>query len=168
MNVVKKANIKKTMDNNELLMELINKQLPNVDPKQKLQYSDLKRICKYITTSIFNEEQCCIWGGYITNYNNCGKCAYINFYFRKKKATLHRLLYSNFIEKLEKHEYLKFNCENKGKCCNISHIKKFKYSNNSDYVKKTRNSKQSKKKNKIVNIVNSSTCDRDRLTIKFD
>ena len=114
--MTKETTIKKTLDNNELLMELINKQLKTIDPKKKLQYCDLKRICKYITTSIFDENQCCMWGGYITNSNNSCKGAYINFYFRNKKAALHRLLYSNFIEDLAKDEYLKFNCENKGRC----------------------------------------------------
>jgi hypothetical protein len=42
---------------------------------------------------------------------------------RKKKA-LHRLLYCNFIGDLYDSEYLKFTCDNKGKCCTLNHLKK--------------------------------------------
>ena len=28
---------------------------------------------------------------------------------------------------LSKDEYVKFTCENKGKCCNIHHLKKYRY-----------------------------------------
>jgi len=115
-------------ENNELLKELLTKQLKTVQYQKRLQYSDLKRVCKYISSSIFDPVKCCKWEGYITNSNNtCGKGTYINFYFRKKKAALHRLLYSNFIGDLLDDEYLKFGCENKGTCCNINHFKKFKY-----------------------------------------
>jgi hypothetical protein len=119
--------IKKTMCNDDILKELQDKQIDDVDHDNKLQYSDLKRMCKYVNTSIFDENQCCLWKGYVTNSNNSDKCTYINFYFKKKKTALHRLMYSNFVEKLTSDYYLKFNCENKGKCCNIAHLKKFKF-----------------------------------------
>ena len=35
--------------NNELFKELMSKQLSSVPYKNKLQYSDVKRICKYIS-----------------------------------------------------------------------------------------------------------------------
>jgi hypothetical protein len=165
-----KIRTKTTMDNNELLMELMNKQLKNIDPKKKLQYSDLARICKYIKTSIFDEDQCCIWNGYVTNLNKSCKGTYINFYFKNKKAALHRLLYINFISDLTDDEYLKFNCENKGNCCNITHLKKFKY--NSPRTKKTdsetKRSNRSKKSSKTVTIVNSTECNKKRLRLSFD
>ena len=55
---------------------------------------------------------------------------YINFYFRGKKIALHRLLYINFIGNLDDDEYIKFSCTNKGKCCNLNHLIKYKYVNN--------------------------------------
>ena len=115
------------VDKNELLRELISKQLKNIQNSKKLQYADLKRICKYIDRSVFDENKCCIWTGYITNENNSHKGTYINFFYKKKKIALHRLLYVNFVDNLCSNEYLKFSCENKGKCCNIHHLKKFKY-----------------------------------------
>lgn len=115
------------VENNELFRELITRQVKNIPSNKKLLYHDIKRICKYINTSIFDENNCCIWNGYITNSNNINKGIYINFYFKKKKTALHRLLYSNFVEILKDDEYLKFNCENKGKCCNIHHLKKYSY-----------------------------------------
>lgn len=90
----------------------------------------MKRICKYIDTSIFDKNKCCLWNGYITNINNSNKGTYVNFYFRNKKVALHRLLYSNFVAPLNSSEYLKFNCDNKGICCNINHYEKYKYSKN--------------------------------------
>jgi hypothetical protein len=115
------------MKSTEFLKELLNKQLKNISSDKKLKYNDLKRLCKYIDSNIFDENKCCLWTGYITNINNVSKGIYINFYFNGKKAALHRLLYINFVGELMDDEYLKFNCINKGKCCNIFHLKKFKY-----------------------------------------
>lgn len=115
------------MDNN-LLKELVKKQLKNVPPKWKLELSDIKRISKYIDTSIFDPTQCSIWNGYITNNNNnSNKGSYVNFYFKNKKIALHRLLYSNYVTPLTDNEYLKYKCNNKGKCCNINHYEKYTY-----------------------------------------
>lgn len=111
----------------ELLNELLSKQLKNVPSEKKLCYIDLKRMSNYLPHSIFDENKCSLWTGYVTNANNAAKGVYINFYFRGKKAALHRLLYINFIGPLADDEYLKFNCDNKGKCCCVAHLKKFKY-----------------------------------------
>ena len=91
---------KDTMDKDDILKELLSKQLKNVSSSKKLQFSDVKRICKYIDNSIFNENKCCLWDGYVTNMNNTCKGTYINFFFRKKKVALHRLLYVNFVGSL--------------------------------------------------------------------
>ena len=48
----------RTMDNTEIFTELINKQLNDIESDKQLQYGDLKRICKYINTSIFDENKC--------------------------------------------------------------------------------------------------------------
>lgn len=111
-------------NSNEIFKELIKRQLPDIPSQWKLNINDMKRICKYIESSIFNKGECCIWRGYITNMNNSNKGTYVNFYFRNKKVALHRLLYSNFVAPLDSSEYLKFNCDNKGICCNINHYEK--------------------------------------------
>jgi hypothetical protein len=115
------------MKKSQLISELINKQLVDVPTTKKLQYNDIKRMSKYISGTIFDENMCSIWSGYITNVNNTDKGVYINFYFKGKKAILHRILYTNYVGPLNDSEYLKFTCENKGKCCNIHHLKKFTY-----------------------------------------
>ncbi len=115
---------------NDFLKELLIKQLPNVNITKKLTYNDIKRISKFLTSSIFNEVQCSIWNGYITNEKNQIKGTYINFYFNQKKIALHRLLYLNFIGDILNTEYIKFSCLNKGKCCNIHHMKKYSYNSN--------------------------------------
>lgn len=126
-----------TQKNSLLLSELLERQLKNIPSKKRLHINDLKRISKFIGSSIFDADKCSLWNGYITNANNTLKGIYVNFYFRNKKVVLHRLLYTNFIGDLEDDEYLKFSCSEKGKCCNINHIKKFRYS--------TSNTEKSKK-----------------------
>jgi hypothetical protein len=118
-------NNKLQLSNNDILRELINNQLKTLPNDKKLLYNDLKRICKYIKTSIFTEE-CALWYGYITIIKNDDKKSYINFYYAGKKYALHRLLYINFKGHLCDSEYIKFNCVNKGKCCNINHFYKIK------------------------------------------
>ena len=111
------------MNNDKILIELIQNQIKNMGNDKKLLYNDLRRISKYLQTSIFTND-CSIWTGYITHIKNNDKNLYINFYFKGKKHALHRLLYLNFIGNLADSEYIKFNCINKGKCCNIKHIHK--------------------------------------------
>ena len=95
----------------------------------------MKRICKNLKKSIFNkDDNCALWNGYITNNKN-GK-QYINFYFKKKKVALHRLLYMNYIGYVNSNEYLKLSCKNCGKCCSINHIK---IANSKNYSEATDN-----------------------------
>jgi hypothetical protein len=119
----------KIEDKNIFFNELLKKQIVGIPSDKKLNYNDVKRISKYIKSSIFDKKICSIWNGYITNEKNNLKGTYINFYFNKKKIALHRLLYINYIGVLTDDEYLKFTCENKGKCCNINHMKKHTYNN---------------------------------------
>jgi hypothetical protein len=146
------------MKNSDILNDLLIKQIKNVNYDKKLKFQDLKRLCKYITTSIFDENVCSIWNGYITNVNNIEKGIYINFYFNGKKVALHRLLYLNFVGELSEDEYLKFTCENKGKCCNIHHLKKFKYN------KKNINLTKENDTTAITNIENMSK-NNEKITV---
>jgi len=149
---------------NDIFKELIQNQITQLSPQWKLNINDMKRICKYIHSSIFDPVKCCIWNGYITNINNKNKGTYVNFYFKNKKVALHRLLYSNFVSQLGQDEYIKFNCENKGICCNIHHYKKYKYiKNNLQPVKKMQ---PAAKKNDNINIICEN--DPDKLIIDFD
>ncbi len=111
----------------DILNELINKQRKDVYYARKLTYRDLNRIVKYVDKSLFGEE-CCIWKGYISCLGKDLNNFYINFFFKDKKVGLHRLLYSNFIGNIDNNEYVRFSCNNIGKCCNINHF--IKYSTN--------------------------------------
>jgi hypothetical protein len=168
----KKVSRENVINNDDLFKELINRQIKNIKNDKKLQYTDLKRICKYIDSSIFDENECCLWNGYVTNANNWNKGTYVNFYFKKRKEALHRLLYINFVENLEIDEYLKFSCENKGRCCNIMHLKKFKYNKKSEHAKSVQQNKNLiKKSSKSVKIVSRQTAtniDLNKLHIIFD
>ena len=100
---------------NNILLLLIKNQRANIPFDKKLSYSDLKRISKYLNASIFNNDECVLWSGYITTIKHDETKSYINFYYNGKKFALHRLLYINYI--------------NKGKCCNINHFYKVKNDN---------------------------------------
>ncbi|AYV80192.1 MAG: hypothetical protein Gaeavirus15_2 [Gaeavirus sp.] len=115
---------------NDFLKELLVNQLKTINPTKKLNYNDIKRISKFLVSSIFDPTECSIWNGYVTNEKNQSKGTYINFYFNQKKIALHRLLYLNFLGDILNTEYIKFSCSNKGKCCNIHHMKKYSYNSN--------------------------------------
>lgn len=102
-----------------ILEELIKKQKEKVPLDYKLTYSDIKRLSKNIDTSIFGEE-CVIWKGFVNIKSNNKK--YVNFYFRKKKIAINRILYMNYKGELNSSEYLSYSCKNQGVCCNINHI----------------------------------------------
>lgn len=146
--------------NNNILIELLNKQLKNIDITKKLSYNDLKRISNNVSTSLFDLE-CCSWKGYITTINkqddeDANEHAYINFFYNKKKFSLHRLLYINYIGELDKSEYIKFSCENKGKCCNINHFYKANNNKVNDNENKVNNNnKVNDNKNDDNNLINN-------------
>jgi hypothetical protein len=108
------------INKNDILNELIDKQKKDVYFNKKLSYRDLNRIIKYIDISIFGNE-CCIWNGYISSTQQ-EKNHYINFFFKNKKTNLQKLLYVNYVGKIDKRDYIKYSCKNGGKCCNINHF----------------------------------------------
>ena len=136
----------------DLLNELIHKQKKDVYYAKKLTYRDMNRIVKYIDKPIFGNE-CSIWLGYISCLGKDNNNYYINFFFRDKKVGLHRLLYSNFVGNIESNEYIRFSCENQGKCCNINHF--IKYSSND-------NNSNNSDDDKDDNTDNDDDGDRDR------
>lgn len=107
----------------EILSKLIKNQKNDIPLDKKLAFNDLARISNNLPNDIFTDE-CCIWSGYITNSNSEKKNCYISFYFKNKKVSLHRLLYTNYIGHINDNEYIKYTCNNKGKCCTINHLKK--------------------------------------------
>jgi hypothetical protein len=143
-----------------LAKDILEEQLDDVSQDKKLMYKDIKRICKNIDRSIFDGNKCCMWLGHVTNLNNLNKGRYVNFYFRKRKVALHRLLYVNFVGDLTDDEYLKFNCDNKGICCNVKHLKKFKYQKIPE-KKESGRSSSNKRKSKRVIVVSSHVKDED-------
>lgn len=148
--------------NNNIFNEMLTKQRKNIDPNKKLLYSDIKRIAKYLTNSIFDENNCTIWNGYITNSKHIDKGVYINFYFRKKKVALHRILYINYVDNLGTDEYLKYNCENGGRCCNVNHFAKHKYKKNNI------NDNQKKADGEIIKNIEQIEINDDKFNIVFD
>ena len=150
-----KVNINK----NKLLTELCLKQRKKIDKKYSLELNDTIRLLKNIDNSIFNKTECVLWKGYLTKCNNNKSC-YVNFYLKKRKLALHRILYINFIDDLDIKYYLKFTCNNPGKCCNINHILKV-YNEDTTETNINSTNKQLVQDNKLfeeipLGVVNSS------------
>ncbi len=110
----------KNQNNIEIIQELMKNQLEDVPLNYKLTFGDFKRLSKNLDKSIFGLE-CSCWKGFINKKKNNKK--YVNFYFHKKKISINRLLYINYIGPLEKSSYLSYTCPNNGICCNINHFK---------------------------------------------
>lgn len=105
----------------KLLAELCVKQRKHDNEKYQLEINDLTRFLKHVETSIFNTNECVLWSGSLTKCNN-GKSHYVNYYLNKRKLALHRILYINFVGDLDNKQYLKYTCDNPGRCCNIKHF----------------------------------------------
>lgn len=153
-------------NNNIYLKELLIKQLKNISPSKKLSYNDIIRISKFLNVSIFDKEKCSLWNGYVTNEKNKTKGTYINFYFNKKKIALHRLLYINYIGDISNEEYIKYSCENKGKCCNINHMKKYTYNKNVESIEEKDSDSKHDIKNKKDPKLQINT-DKKKLIVEF-
>jgi hypothetical protein len=132
----------------QLLSKLLDNQRKNIDPNNLLEYKDLKRLTKYIDTSFFTIK-CCIWDK-IKNKNTKDKRAnYITFYFRKKKVSLYRILYYNFVDDIGNNEFIRCMCKNRNYCCNVNHLAKFKYSKERYDIDKSENIEDSDKSESI-------------------
>tara|TARA_X000000950_G_C13492601_1_gene488405 strand:- start:12 stop:506 length:495 start_codon:yes stop_codon:yes gene_type:complete len=147
---------------NKILVELINNQIDNIDNKKKLDVRSLQRISRNIDDSIFGDK-CVIWQGYIT-YIESTKVHYVNFFFDGKKHALHRLLYLNFIGDVKANEYLKYSCNNKGKCCNINHIYKINSKKTLDFEKKNQ-LENNKNSENLLNKTVKKTLDNENLNV---
>lgn len=110
----------------EIISKFIINQLSDLPDDVKLKPKDFSKIAKYLDRDIFQKGVCSLWKGVLCNKDKPKKGIYINYYFNKKKTTLHRLLYINYVGPLEHNEYLKFKCHNKGVCCNINCMEKAK------------------------------------------
>ena len=107
----------------KILNEMVKNQKKEITAEFRLDYKDLTRVSSKLSESIF-DNNCCLWEGYVTNLYQPKKGRYVNFYFKKKKQPLHRLIYNNFKGSLKKGEYLKYTCHNNGYCLNINHMQK--------------------------------------------
>jgi hypothetical protein len=139
-----------TTNNDDILCKLIKNQKQDISLEKKLTFSDLKRISSNLSNDIF-DDNCSLWNGYVTNMNSKKNNCYISFFYKNKKIALHRLLYINFIGELKDDEYLKFNCENKGKCCSLNHLVKSCIETENKYYINKKNAKL-----ETVNQINNS------------
>ena len=129
---------------NIIYQDLIKNQRKNLILEKKLSLSDLKRIASHLTESIFTKN-CSLW----TSENNSD---FVNFFFNGKKQALHRLLYYNFVDDINNTQYLKYSCDNKGKCCCLQHIIKV---NNNELI------------NHEVNNIDINNKNKKKITVEF-
>lgn len=109
------------MDKKARINEMLSKQNKEIDFYKKLRYFDIVKIILHIDCTIFDNEHCCKWLGKTINSDK-KRGTYIPYYFNKKKLPLHRLIYENFVRKLNFDENIKFACHNSNFCCNINHM----------------------------------------------
>jgi hypothetical protein len=150
----------KINNKNKVLMEMCTRQNKNIEKKYLLEYNDMIRILKNVDGNIFDNTNCIFWKGYMTKCNN-NKSSYVNFYLKKRKIALHRILYLNFIGSLDEKQYLKFKCANAGKCCNVNHI--LKVCNNENII----NTQNIRNNIKITKLETSSDS-KGKIVIIFD
>lgn len=131
----------------QIIQEMMVKQLKTIPNERKFIYDDILRIGKNIDKSIFGDE-CAVWNGYVTNENNT-KGTYINFLYNGKKTPLHRLLYVNFMDDIDENHYIRYSCENKGKCCNVTHMIRCDYKKKKPVKNDNANNKEEIVKNKL-------------------
>lgn len=120
-----------------LLDELISKQLDDVPSEYKLSRKDLFRITKYIDKSIFSNDGCVLWQGYVKKLTTRKNPGEVCFFYKGKKKILHRLLFRNFF-KLEDYQYIKAECNHQGQCVNLNHYKIYNYNNNTKIFQRKR------------------------------
>lgn len=94
---------------------LFIKQKKGIAKDKVFYFDDIRRLSKYISGNIFDDD-CVLWAGTI-------KKGYNIFYYRKNKHVLNRLLYINYVGDLEDGEYIHMTCGNNNCCC-VNHIEK--------------------------------------------
>lgn len=91
-------------------------EIPDKNNYGKMSFDDVKRIDKYIGADIFDEDKCIEYKGEI-------KKNYTTISYNRKKVSVQRLLFHNYVDDIEKRDVIEYLCELKGKCVNINHFK---------------------------------------------
>jgi len=101
------------------LRHLINNQRSDIIKSGnygKMDFQDVKRIDRYIQGDIFLPNECCIYMGEIKN-------KYSTISYNRKKVSVLRLLYHNYVHEIEKKDIIEYLCDNSGVCCSLHHFK---------------------------------------------
>ena len=150
-----------------ILSEMIAKQRKTDNEKYHLEPNDLSRVCKNIDSSIFQTEECVLWKKFLTKSNDDKSC-YVNFYLRKNKFALHRILYINFIAELKSNQYLKYTCDNPGQCCNLSHFYKVNENEKEGEYDEYEETDTATESNVTIHGMNSPNGTRSKLILIFN
>ena len=104
------------MSRSSIIHDLVIHQRENVE-NDRLGYNDIIRLSKSINGDIFGDK-CVVWQNTKIRDN---RKTYPTFYLNKRKCSLNRVLYSNYINKIVRGEYIYTKC-NTIKCICMSHI----------------------------------------------
>jgi hypothetical protein len=109
-----------------LLNDMISNQINDVSGDRKLLVKDIRRIIKNLgDKTLFdnNNDDCIFWNGICNKkIDDTKRGQYISFFYNKKKTPLHRLLYENYVSKLQDNQLIKFKCGHQESCCNLKHM----------------------------------------------
>jgi hypothetical protein len=114
---------------NNIINEILEKQLDIIDEKKKLTYKDILKILTKIDSESFinDDNKCVLW---------CKTSNTIKIDNDKKRRNIvQRILYQNFVNNdLERSEFIKYKCNNRQTCCNINHLYKTRKSDRVIYL----------------------------------
>lgn len=120
-----------TLNEKKILAQLLIYQRSDVEKEYKLTLNLIIKVIKILGEKTLgnlldnNNKNCWINMDSVDNK----KISCINFYINNKKIALHRLMYINFTDSLDKNSYLKHTCNNKN-CYNIYHLEKAIHNDN--------------------------------------
>jgi hypothetical protein len=83
---------------------------------ERIKLDEIKRLDKNIYENFFDSPDCVLYHGEVKNN-------YATISFKKKKVSVHRLIYHNYIGHIGNDDKIEFLCDMKGSCCNINHFR---------------------------------------------
>lgn len=100
-------------------MNIISLQRKNIKASgnyDKMRHTDIIRLLRHVNNLDINTDYCVLWKGECKR-----KIGIVSF--RGKKVSLLRLLYHNFMDRVEAGDIIRLKC-NRQKCCCLKHIYK--------------------------------------------
>lgn len=98
-----------------LLFKNQRKDIEKSGSYERIKLDEIKRLDKNIYENFFDSDECVLYHGEVKNN-------YATISFKKKKVSVHRLIYHNYVGHISNSDKIEFLCDKKGNCCNIKHF----------------------------------------------